>query len=344
MIPAGTVFIIIYYSRVVYYIMHNNTTTVQYAYSRSMISILRSYNSSSSMNSYTRDGYYLFYAYLFATIPPPTASAKVCETTYISPIFLHSKGRYIMFARRCAHPRILSLLTVRPLDSSVSSLTKMTILRAHPRKCRSGIRPLVAPSPLRGMVTAAQAFKEAGCPYRVLGVPKESTYAVVKKAFLKAAMSHHPDVVGEEDPDQKRKSIEKFMKVREAFEAVVEIDGGMSALRQDVELENEISSKSKMSDEEFDSWFHNETGHKNSFSFDMDPAVMREVADMTDEMGGGLDRDGGMWTLANMVSRSVKGGKEAASVLRLEAGDVRSDGEQVDGKLRRRRKRRGSKW
>ena len=61
---------------------------------------------------------------------------------------------------------------------------------------------------------------------------------------------------------------------------------------------------------------------------------------MTDTIGGGLDRDGGMWTLANMVSRSVKGGKEAARVLRIEAGEIKADEELVDGILRRRRRRR----
>ena len=94
-----------------------------------------------------------------------------------------------------------------------------------------------------------------------------------------------------------------------------------------------------MTDEEFDAWFCAETGHSNPFQFDLDPATMREVADMTSEIGGGLDRDGGMWTLASMVSRSVESGKDsAASILRLEAGEIRAGDEPVDGTLRRRRR------
>lgn len=176
------------------------------------------------------------------------------------------------------------------------------------------------------------------CPYKTLGIPTESTYAAVKKTFLKIAMSHHPDVVGEEEPEVKRKSIELFMRSRKAFEDIVEVDDGMSALREEVELEEKL--KAQMSDEEFDAWFEHETGHSNLFQFDLDPATMREVADMTDELGGGLDRDGGMWTLAKMVTQSVKCGKEAASILRLEAGELEAGNQQsVDGVLRRRRRR-----
>ena len=162
----------------------------------------------------------------------------------------------------------------------------------------------------------------------------------MKKSFLKIAMQHHPDVVGELEGDEKQKSVDLFMKSRQAFESIVEVEGGMAALREEVEMEKGLKKKSKMSDEEFDAWFLDETGHNNPFSFDIDPATMREVADMTDTIGGGLDRDGGMWTLANMVSRSVKDGKESASVLRLEAGEIREGEEPVDGILRRRRRRR----
>jgi len=210
------------------------------------------------------------------------------------------------------------------------SWNRSAVLTAH--SARPGIRSLSTP--------ASRALKKASCPYNALGVPQESTYAIVKKAFLKIAMSHHPDVVGELEAEEKKRSVELFMKCRKAFESIVEVDGGMSALREEVELEAGLTEKSKMTDEEFDAWFLNETGHNNPFQFDLDPAIMREVATMTDEIGGGLDRDGGMWTLANMVSRSVKGGKEAASVLRLEAGEIKADEEPVDGVLRRRRRRR----
>lgn len=98
-----------------------------------------------------------------------------------------------------------------------------------------------------------------------------------------------------------------------------------------------------MTNEEFDSWFEKETGHSNPFNFDLDPELMREVADMHEEMESshGLDRDGGMWHLASLISSTVKSGKEggAASVLKLEAGSVKDVGEEAKGRLERRRRR-----
>ena len=106
----------------------------------------------------------------------------------------------------------------------------------------------------------------------------------------------------------------------------------------------EIVSRN-MSDEEFDSWFEEETGHQNPFQFDLDPSVMTEVTSMHDDMEGshGLDRDGGMWHLASMISSVVKSGKGegAESVLKLEAGSVRDheDHGEAEGRLDRRRRR-----
>jgi hypothetical protein len=117
---------------------------------------------------------------------------------------------------------------------------------------------------------------------------------------------------------------------------------GLCLHRRDVEesrLEDEYSNF--MSDEEFDSWFAKETGHSNPFQFDLDPATMREVADMHADMAGshGLDRDGGMWHLASMVANAVKSGKEggAESLLRLSAGHINDDDIEAEGKLDYRR-------
>jgi len=129
------------------------------------------------------------------------------------------------------------------------------------------------------------------------------------------------------------------MRCRSALESFVECsDTGNILIRSEVEQIDK-----SMSDEEFDSWYEKETGQQNPFQFDLDPQVMREVASMHDDMEGshGLDRDGGMWHLASMISSAVKSGKEGAeSVLKLEAGTVR-EGENAEakGKLERRRKR-----
>ncbi|KAL3807707.1 hypothetical protein ACHAXA_003534 [Cyclostephanos tholiformis] len=206
------------------------------------------------------------------------------------------------------------------------------------------------------------------CPFRTLGIPKDSTYANAKKAFLRVAMRHHPDRVravtaaggGEggggttstvDDEQGRDRSREIFVKCRLALESLVECeDTGLCLLRRDVERLSSCEGGKKndddvMSDAEFDSWFVRETGHQNPFQFDIDPATMREVADMHADMADshGLDRDGGMWHLASLISGAVKSGREGAaeSLLRLDAGNYDA-GDVVEGggRLNRRRKRR----
>jgi hypothetical protein len=78
---------------------------------------------------------------------------------------------------------------------------------------------------------------------------------------------------------------------------------------------------------------------------------MREVAEAAETMGGGAERDGGMWGLARMIGNTVKDGKEnnSKSILSLESGDIRSnlnksDGlNHLEGKLRRRRRGNSSR-
>ena len=186
----------------------------------------------------------------------------------------------------------------------------------------------------------------AGCPFRTLNIPKDSTYAHAKKAFLKIAMKHHPDKAGNDvDEETRDRSREIFVRCRTALESLVECeDTGTCLLRSEVERLSGTGEADgdAMSDEEFDSWFSRETGHQNPFQFDLDPVTMREVADMHADMAGshGLDRDGGMWHLASLISSAVKSGKEggAESLLRLEAGNP-SDVIEAGGKLDRRRKR-----
>ena len=124
------------------------------------------------------------------------------------------------------------------------------------------------------------------------------------------------------------------MKARTAFESLVADENGQCILRIQAEAMEELSN------EQFDAWFMNETGYDNPYQFDLDPQTMREVATAMETMGGGLDRDGGMWTLAAMVSNSVKEGKNSGSTLRLEAGEVKDKipVEDLEGILRRRRR------
>lgn len=174
-------------------------------------------------------------------------------------------------------------------------------------------------------------------------------------------MRHHPDKLtgagttgGADDDDDgasRDRSREIFVRCRSALESLVECeDTGMCLLRSEVEERkrsidgNENDENDDMSDAEFDRWFANETGHRNPFQFDIDPATMREVADMHADMAGshGLDRDGGMWHLASLISSAVKSGKEggAEGLLRLDAGNYDPTvPDDAGGRLDRRRKR-----
>lgn len=180
----------------------------------------------------------------------------------------------------------------------------------------------------------ARKTKKKKNPFKVLKVPKESLYKDVKRKFLKIAMNNHPDTHKEGLSEKEQEAMrDMFIEARVAFEMLAEDPEDGTAILVEEKEDRESN---------FDSWFHNETGLKNPFDVDIDPETMKEVAEMTEKLGGsqGMDRDGGMWALARMVTSAVKSGGDAASILRLESGDVKErPGQSPDGKLRRRRKR-----
>ena len=91
--------------------------------------------------------------------------------------------------------------------------------------------------------TASSLLKQQQpCPFKILGVEKKTSYAQIKKSFLKIAMQNHPDVVNQHlttlqlndvDREKRRKHcIQLFMNARQAFESIVPIDDdGGCALR-----------------------------------------------------------------------------------------------------------------
>ena len=189
--------------------------------------------------------------------------------------------------------------------------------------------------------------KKTPDPFKVLSVPDGSLYRDVKKKFLKIAMANHPDTHssrGDLTDEEREKMRDAFIAARVAFESLAEDPADGTAVR----VQDLLADDPKSRDENFDSWFRSETGWNSPFQFDMDPDTMKEVAKMTETIGagdaGGLDRDGGMWALARMVASAVKSGGDAATLLRLEAGDSDAKGgagrnRNMNGELRRRRKR-----
>jgi DnaJ domain len=163
-------------------------------------------------------------------------------------------------------------------------------------------------------------------PFNVLGISRTESYASVKNTFLQIAMKHHPDTSSAGTEAEREANKDVFVAARKAFEAIVAGPDGLAILKSE--------SADYVEEENLDQWFKSETGYDMPF---MDAATMKEVAEMTESVGGGLDRDGGMWTLARMVADTVKSGGDSRSLLQLETGTVR-DG-QIDGVLRRKRRR-----
>ena len=141
--------------------------------------------------------------------------------------------------------------------------------------------------------------KKSKNPFKVLKVKEGMLYKDVKIKFLKIAMNNHPDTYHSSanddinEKEQQEKMRNTFINARIAFEALtVDTDGTAILVTDTVDEE-----------ENFDSWFKNETGHKNPFDVDIDPETMKEVAKMTEDVGGdqGLDRDGGSKLLVVVV-------------------------------------------
>ncbi|CAJ1926090.1 unnamed protein product [Cylindrotheca closterium] len=175
-------------------------------------------------------------------------------------------------------------------------------------------------------------------PFDILGIPKTSTYETVKRRFLELALETHPDVVNQsadggdnsasKDPQQ---LVDEFVKLRQAFEAIRENSDGSTGVVGD-------SEASSWSDESFQAWFHNETGHSDVM-FNMDLQTRKEVAEVASQAQGGLDH-GGMWEMARAMAEQQKNmgnlkKKHAANqTQRVEAGSNDNDSQ------RRRRRRK----
>lgn len=58
--------------------------------------------------------------------------------------------------------------------------------------------------------------------YIILGVPKKSPKEVVKKAFRKLSMEYHPDKVAHLGEEYQKIAGEKFVKIKEAYDTIME--------------------------------------------------------------------------------------------------------------------------
>jgi len=168
----------------------------------------------------------------------------------------------------------------QPIRLIMSRADRKILLCSASDICRLGLPYLDGPN----LITNRRFAKRSiGCPYIALGVQKGVEYKIVKKAFLKLAMKHHPDTAGHDTEDLKKKAVEIFMKVRTAFEAIVELPDGSSGLKSE-----HVKDGHGVGHDEFDTWFKTETG-LNPFDLNLDAETLKEVADASASQAG-LDR------------------------------------------------------
>jgi DnaJ-class molecular chaperone len=133
--------------------------------------------------------------------------------------------------------------------------------------------------------------------FDILGLPKTSTYDAVKRKFVELALKCHPDTSGIDNGDA-----EEFIRLRRAFETIREQEDGTASLMENGER--------VWTDEEFQSWFYEETGHQD-IMFRMDMSTRREVIEIAESQSqGGLDR-GGMWEMARAMADQEKSLKKS---------------------------------
>mmetsp|Transcript_32328 Transcript_32328/g.48474 ORF Transcript_32328/g.48474 Transcript_32328/m.48474 type:complete len:239 (+) Transcript_32328:90-806(+) len=207
------------------------------------------------------------------------------------------------------------------------------------------------------------------CPFKVLGLKSPSrntnnhtmsissttSYKEVQLAFRQLALRHHPDTAssqqqhGDGDGTDHNSAMvsSSFTDIREAFEAIIEGPNGEAILRKDNDYTSSFNQNARYRDK--DEYKYNNNDNKRPpphdsdlfhSSLDLDPQILREVAQVAEEMNpAGLDK-GGMWAYANMVNRMAK--RDGLPPLRVGNGGegVVDEDKSKSGVSRRRRKRR----
>lgn len=175
-------------------------------------------------------------------------------------------------------------------------------------------------------------------PFEVLGIPKSATYSEAKQRFLQLALKHHPDHAATKEGDEpseqaKSKMADDFIRLRKAFESLKEtMDGDIAQVEE---------GESSWTDEEFNAWYYEETGHSD-LMFRMDMKTRREVIDVVKnaQAQGGLDR-GGIWEMARRMAEEEEILKENKNKIKRTVG-LNDGGKSPanSGLQRRRRKKR----
>ncbi|KAL7567713.1 hypothetical protein ACA910_012048 [Epithemia clementina (nom. ined.)] len=193
-------------------------------------------------------------------------------------------------------------------------------------------------------------FNYKNNPFSVLGIPDGSSFEHVKQRFVELALKKHPDVEGG--------SAEDFIKLRTAFEAIIEREKKSKKVMEEeynercytkdtVRTATSVQYTGSASSFDFDfdpdnwqSWFRRRTGI--DLSFEMSESTRREVINAYKTLASGGKDKGGYWELARQLAehedivdrRSAR--RASSSSLLLTSSSSTNDS---DAPRRRRRKR-----
>eukprot|EP00549_Striatella_unipunctata_P016212 CAMPEP_0118725484 /NCGR_PEP_ID=MMETSP0800-20121206/33166_1 /TAXON_ID=210618 ORGANISM="Striatella unipunctata, Strain CCMP2910" /NCGR_SAMPLE_ID=MMETSP0800 /ASSEMBLY_ACC=CAM_ASM_000638 /LENGTH=195 /DNA_ID=CAMNT_0006634189 /DNA_START=1345 /DNA_END=1932 /DNA_ORIENTATION=+ len=179
----------------------------------------------------------------------------------------------------------------------------------------------------RAWITSTR--KNGKSPLEILGLSKSATFSMAKAKFLELAMQNHPDSIKSES--DKKRAVEKFIEIREAFESLVESKSG--------ELSWSTKEEEKLSQMGREEWFRGVTGHTmGDFMSRLQNHQIRELIEVSETMNpGGLDK-GGMWQLAAMMKNQAQKHGMPPAEIAASSGSDREKRTDV-GRGRRRRKK-----
>ena len=181
------------------------------------------------------------------------------------------------------------------------------------------------------------SYKYEENPFRVLGIPQNSSQEVVKETFVSLAMKNHPDRPGGD--------AKAFIRLRQAFESIVQANEDVANRSQ--KRNNQDTNTPNYYDNEEDDhwqvWFFKQTGM--DLALDMTEETRDEIVEMYNKIGKSQGdfikmNKGGYWDMARELAEQqerMQGRRSKPAPLRLAAFGGSGTN---DNRMRRRRKRR----